>query len=436
MEVRENRLSTDYTDNYSYLEEHQQTQTQRKIVDDWIAQHKDDFVSHAAWSQDAEKNRKFINRGWVKPIDVKIIGEIIRSGSVMPAEAILYSKGDVEYEGSFFGCRETKCLIPNELDSEVREVFELKKDEAEELSLLQESQKKVSEEDYRAFKSLKKKIISSLNEEKRETYLYIEEKDRYTPTSSRPNESLMKLEEVGLNNLSEEERSQFHKLSLNRTVFEERPRLKHLIRKSKGIDLIFNKINRDNIKVRGCPSSRYHQLLSVPFRCFSPEDLALRYFSDNDTLKKYLTHKFQLWTKKGIPLDVVNKALVLANDKVLGLESSKLGNTIRTASNRINWNYGDNVILRGNAKDLACFKIGNETALLAPWQNEGKYFTLPLSQEDTLLIGPKSNLQPHAEELNKLGAKYVYLESLTEEQANFFNVPEELRYIEVNSKIG
>lgn len=128
---------------------------------------------------------------------------------------------------------------------------------------------------------------------------------------------------------------------------------------------------------------------------------------------------------------------------------SKLNSEIRAEYNSIRWAYGDVVILRGKPEkilsiqnkiqhlsDAECssikmkdaeFKQGQEVFLLKPYENGGKFFSLDLRQEDTMVIGPESILTRYRKTAEARDIKLFYIEEMSEEQLNFFCVPDKLR---------
>lgn len=103
---------------------------------------------------------------------------------------------------------------------------------------------------------------------------------------------------------------------------------------------------------------------------------------------------------------------------------SKLNGEIRTTKNVIAWAYGKVVVLSGAPKDKIGYKAATgERCLLAPWQNGGKFFSLKLADQNNLLIGPQSALKPYEKELQEQGIPFQYLENLTPEEAQYFQVP-------------
>lgn len=371
-------------------------ETERETIKNWIEQNKVDFIAHAVWNGFKEEDLKY-------------------GAAVYPAEARLYLTGQVEYEkGSTRGSRGYKYLI-EELDSRALEIFEsLSKSEMEELKYLEELQTRTNEEEYQAFKSLKKRIISFLPEDEQELYLWFK--------SLGNNQKCLKLEGMGIEKLTEEEKREFEKLSEKRNFFDQRSRFKYLLRKKQGIDIEFEN-NGKEVTAKGC-FLRYGELRKQGYS--DPSDAALKYFYKKDILNKYLAHKYEKWTKKGISPMAAYLALQNAHDKVLCLQSSKLNFDIRAMKSKIAWSYGNTIILRGKTEGITSHNASNEVFLLAPWQNRGEYFSLPLAQEDTIVIGPRNELEPIVKVLKTIGAKFAYLESLTKEQKEFFEVPEHL----------
>ncbi len=125
--------------NISEIRDCSNLEIQQKIVSEWIAENKNDFIAHAVWNGTFEE-------------------KIIQNGAAFPAEARLYLNGQAEYEaGSTYGSRGRKYLLTQELDSRAMEIFELNQDEIVELKELEEQQNEINEADYLLFKSLKKR---------------------------------------------------------------------------------------------------------------------------------------------------------------------------------------------------------------------------------------------------------------------------------------
>ena len=62
---------------------------QRQLIASWMARFKDDYVAHAVWGDNFAK--------------------VVESGAVLPAEAVLRTTGNVEYEkGGLYGQRGRK----------------------------------------------------------------------------------------------------------------------------------------------------------------------------------------------------------------------------------------------------------------------------------------------------------------------------------------
>jgi hypothetical protein len=148
----------------------------------------------------------------------------------------------------------------------------------------------------------------------------------------------------------------------------------------------------------------------------------------NNAIDTYLSRKYTKWMKKR-PEDktiFINTLYLTRKHRLL---FDKMNPEIRAERNSIRWSYGDIAILRGNPSSIIAgdckfrqdVKSG-EVLLLSPFMNNGKFFSLPLVQEETFILGKQASLQPFAEELDQMGAKYAYLENLTVEQQLFFNL--------------
>lgn len=122
---------------------------------------------------------------------------------------------------------------------------------------------------------------------------------------------------------------------------------------------------------------------------------------------------------------------------------TKLNAGIRCLFKKICWEYGDVVVLKGQAseiigstnnltpgrgKDRSNFYSeplddNQEVELLAPWEHKnGESYSLDLSDKDTIIIGLEKKISAYR------GKYKVYsYEEMTQNQLDFFLVPEELR---------
>ena len=101
----------------------------------------------------------------------------------------------------------------------------------------------------------------------------------------------------------------------------------------------------------------------------------------------------------------------------------KLNDNIRALYNKIAWKYGNVVVLRGNGLDIIDNKkppVG-EAQLLYPWQNGGEPFCLNLDNEDTIILGPKKEIEEHCKNINL--KNIVFFEDLTHSQRRLLSVP-------------
>jgi len=139
----------------------------------------------------------------------------------------------------------------------------------------------------------------------------------------------------------------------------------------------------------------------------------------------------------------------------------KLDESISAFYNDVSWSYGPVVIIKGNASGLIGtipFKAdgasmahliyrqghfteskwqqelmrckpndGDYVRLLAPYQNNGLPFSINLSDEDVIILGPKSKLEKFRENPKYNSYRIIFIEELTLEHMNFFKVPDYLR---------
>ena len=128
----------------------------------------------------------------------------------------------------------------------------------------------------------------------------------------------------------------------------------------------------------------------------------------NLTKKEKFLHKFYSIKFKNVHID-------------------KLNDNIRVLYNEIHWGYGSVVVLRGNGLDIIDHKkppVVGEAQLLFPWQNGGEPFCLNLDNEDTIILGPKKELEEHCKNTNL--KNIVFIEDLTPSQRRLLRVPIQL----------
>ncbi len=106
-----------------------------------------------------------------------------------------------------------------------------------------------------------------------------------------------------------------------------------------------------------------------------------------------------------------------------GIPSSKLNCDIRVMQNAIAWSYGNVVVLRGDGKEVigGCWSREGEAFLLAPFQNEGKFFSLDLTDPKILILAPLKIIQNFPNTAAK--CNMVALEHLNPQQRLDFSVP-------------
>lgn len=197
-------------------------------------------------------------------------------------------------------------------------------------------------------------------------------------------------------------------------------------RKNTSLKYYKNSFYRDN-----CLKKEFREDEQITSACCSYS------YAKGNAIFKILTHKYEQWKRKGVPLESINNELHTILRLNFKTDRNKLLFEIRTLYNEISWNYGSCIVLRGRTAgivsgdtiegDRGVRTKGRETLLLEPWENKGEYFTLPLRQEHTLLIAPRKVLEPHADLLERQHVKFAYIENLSKEQADFFKVPRKLR---------
>jgi hypothetical protein len=379
---------------------------QLAILQSWLDQYQSDYIAHAVWPGN--------------------IGKVIERGAVLPAEAVLKELQSVEYEqGSTYGSRGTRQLV--NLTDDVREIFE--KLTPEEEVMLEKLKEKatlgLTGEEWREFKKLKKEIAKQLNQQDREK---LEMAEHFL--LEKGSEALAKWVKIvdglmakGAAELSLDQQARYQLLSAKNEHFtvKERKELKRLKNKKNGFWYQFNRLDT-SVETRSNGIFTRNQELRKLQTDITPLVLSY-YLRTEDKIYPYLTHKYEQWLSKGVAKQDADEAVTIARDGILNLQSEKLNLEIRATRNGIRWSYGRCVLLRGKPEAIINTQFGSEAILLAPWQNQGKYFILPLVEEHTILLGPQKDLEPYSETLNKQGIKFVYLESLTKEQAEFFKVP-------------
>jgi hypothetical protein len=225
--------------------------------------------------------------------------------------------------------------------------------------------------------------------------------------------NLKQLTQEGLKKLSAEDTKKYSELTSKESLSEdEKKSLKNLRLRSKGF---FRNRSEFNSKL---------DTLS-PKLFYSSDTIALSYYLKDNNIYPYLTHKYEKYLKLGGSKSEINSELI--GERLTHLPDSKLNAEIRAVHNDIDWSYGKCVILRGQPSAIIGDRRSNEVVLLRPWENGGDYFKLELAEPNTLLIGPKSDLEPHIEELKRKRIKFAYLESLTFEQAEKLDCPQRFR---------
>lgn len=433
---------------------------QRQLVSSWVEKFKNDFVAHAVWGDNFAK--------------------VIESGAILPGEAVLRSSGTVEYEeGRMYGQRGTKKKI--QLSEEMAKSLEVldPKDE-EKLNELLELDKKektqISEEELKELKQLKNqmkpttlegkdKLQSSqsfMNNRNEKAVAVREEiKNIYENLAK---EKKAKLVEFVINDLSDENYDEYLNLlkdlkididergafRLNEFIFavefpkhqltevgqrrfeelskkiiltdDQRKEIKALTRKKYGLPFLFKVVT-----VYPTNFTRKEAIKKLMEQNSCPlVDINIAYDEYKEKqLDRYLAHKFNQWTRKGTSQEKANGTLTDLRE--MTLQNGKLNCQIRAMRNGINWEYGNIVVARGEGSNIMLGEVSDrEVSLLAPWQNEGNFFTLPLQEPNTIVIGKKNALEKYSESLKNMGVGFAYIENLTPEQKSLFSYKERL----------
>lgn len=333
---------------------------QQEIVTNWLGLWKCNFVAHAIWDGNFQ--------------------DIVNKGCVLPAEAVLRRDGKVEREAGVYGCR-TIDSLPT-----------------------------LSEEEL--------KTLEVLDDQDEQRIIELKEKLLIDPYTEEDKQTLKKLEKP----ISSEDQV-YQKLKDKKKLHKE---LKKLNRFKLGINLY--RLNFKRIEI-------IQELAGI--HRVNEQIIKIAYDKQRGNLvDHYLAKKF----KKSIDKNPQKKLEIIVDfinirQRIFG--ASSLNSEIRASKNRVSWPYGNVAILRGDiteckstyfftdhgGKDVEEYDHdGVEIFLRRPFQNEGKFFVLPLAQPNTLILGYYKDLSPHADELEQQKAKYVYIESLTDEQRVFFKV--------------
>jgi hypothetical protein len=377
-----------------YIEEPSPEQIeQSQLIQAWLDQHGHNYVAHAVWEGNIEK--------------------VIKRGAVIPAEAALKETGFVEYEkGDTQGSRGT--LELDELTNKEKNFFtELSEKEESELKELQKNNQLTPAEQME-LKGLYKEIAAKIDEDDDQQGMFQFRKSRLeTKFIDAELKHFNKLVDVGLSKMDPARQSRYGELSAKALNIYERRRLKTLQRMREGFYVHFHNVGKE---------VRYARSIGVYLAArghSEPEKIALSYYLKENNIYPRLTQKFKKWMARGTSKKAITETLLLAQEAHhLG---HKLNTEIRTAPNSIRWEYGKCVVLRGNPNNIISEHVKGECILLRPWENEGEYFNLELAEKDTLLIGPKKDLEPYAEQLKQKNVKFAYLESFSKEQAEKFH---------------
>jgi len=99
--------------------------------------------------------------------------------------------------------------------------------------------------------------------------------------------------------------------------------------------------------------------------------------------------------------------------------------SISATYDAVSWDYGPVAILVGHSPvkhDLeGPISRGSSVVFLPPWENEGEYFTIPLSDSNVIIMGPESILGAYREQYKNI----VTFEEMSPGQRRLFRVPQE-----------
>ncbi len=395
-------------------------QAQRDLVDGWLAKNKTDFAAHAVWKGNFSK--------------------IVQEGAVLPAEAILRKKQEVEYEaGSTYNARGTLTL-PKLSEEELRSIEVLDSDESKkiyEVFYFLAQKDALTPEEHKELKHLDLDAMN-VNEYdyqwdsfQRDLFQKAENDVKSVDTQKQTFDFRMKY----IKRLPEDKQKRYEELAGKEwlpPVFYQY--YKSLQLSLRGISVIFEKkrMNPWHFKIEACVSMNHPRIKAVQTlaRKYNTKEGAIEvaYYTQRENyIDQFLARKYERWTKGKWNSKIIFDALLQARQIVCW--EIKLNPEIRTSKNAISWSYGNTVILRGKTKDIQSSpaRDGQELLLLEPWQNKGSFFSLPLAQEDTLVIGPQKELEPHLEKFQRTNVQYAFTESLSVEQNKIFKTPQDLR---------
>lgn len=415
--------------NFSDLDE-DFVQAQQKIAQVWIENNGQDFAAHAVWKGN--------------------LPSIIEDGAVRPAEAVLRQKGQAEYEMGMYKQR-GKIILPNLSEEDLRALEELDPEMQEQLEFFSTLQSKDTLErkehlelEKMDSKALEKESFTPENLGNLQEALEGAAKEKNEEKMKEIQENIFQLRMEYIKTLPSEDQKKYEELARKEWLGHLGYKILHtsIPHTRHGINFEFNSVEvrkhssfpkrKGSFKMKRPGYSVNHN------RRNKLNDLCEKYNTTidaieicydqkrNNYLDKHLAHKYEKWTKKGVDQDIIDQALYGVRNP-----NSHLKVEVRTEKNGIRWSYGNTVILRGKTESISTHSHSTkdkcELLLLAPWENKGEFFSLPLAQEDTLIIGPREELEPHRQRLGELGARYVFTESLSPEQNKLFETPKNLR---------
>lgn len=398
---------------------------QQHILQDWIAQNGNDYIAHAIWKDN--------------------VASVVKKGALLPAELVLREMKEVEYEkGAMFGSR-GKIVLPELTLEEIQSIEDMLSDEEKkELSDLRsrKAEEIITPEEYKEWKELTIGLYPDLHGPDLPKHIKV----IHTPESYQEYlQNTPDIIKISRDTISNEKALRIKELEAKmKLTLQERKRLKLLERIKFGMLTLeyqevterklmsLGSLGHDQLREDAVQSiiRRLKYPLSPSTKCVLwDSDLAHAILIAYDQAKenqidRYLSDKYKKWVKKGRKTECINLLFAQARYYYFFSEATKLNREIRCTRNYIPRSYGSVAILRGKPENIINRQTRGEYLLLSPWQNEGQLFSLPLCQDNTIVIGDRASLEPHAQELEKKGIKFAYHESMTDTQKKFFEVPE------------
>lgn len=365
---------------------------QRTLTQEWLSKWSEDFVAHAVWNGNFEG--------------------VIKEGAVLPAEAILRKTGSVSRENVLFGNRIVEALPKlSQEDIDELESFSVSDESRFQEAIERNNKKPYTLEDKKVLKQIRQIALDNAKKEYFNTnnFTVVPTDDTIEDLLFKANPSEKKFKDY----LSAQQIEAYNEIIEKKSLLRSVKKFQNM-----KIGIVFitqhRKRAETEIKLVNKYSSKTHLI-------------RIAYDSQRDgVMTNYFIGKIQKHTSKNIDHEIYKQMIEFYFD--LHQRSFNLGTLcpeVRALYNGVAWNYGNIAILRGNSKEIIS-KIaetpskGHEIPLLSPLENQGKFFSLPLIGPETIILGKKSALLPFVDRLDKMGAKYVFIENLTSEQKSFF----------------